>query len=155
MKKLVGTILMVCAGVGLALADAPTPAAAAAAKGLSVSQAIKQLEQDWTDAMKVGDVDRGGQIVADDCAGTNYDGTKATKQSFLADVTSGKGKVESVECGPMDVKVMGSVAVVQGSDTEESMINGKDTSGKWAWMDVFVKSGGKWVAVRSQAAMVK
>jgi hypothetical protein len=36
MKKLVGTILMVCADVGLALADAPTPAAAAAAKGLSV-----------------------------------------------------------------------------------------------------------------------
>ena len=45
----------------------------------------------------------------------------------------------------------------------ESLVNniiagttkGKDTSGKWVWMDVFAKRDGKWVAVRSQAAMVK
>jgi hypothetical protein len=55
----------------------------------------------------------------------------------------------------MDVKVMGSVAVVQGSDTEKSTTKGKDTSGKWIWMDVFVKRDSKWVAVRSQSAKVK
>ena len=55
----------------------------------------------------------------------------------------------------MDVKVLGNVAVVQGSDTEKSSAGGKDTSGKWVWMDVFVKREGKWVAVRSQSAMVK
>jgi hypothetical protein len=54
----------------------------------------------------------------------------------------------------MDVKVLGNVAIVQGSDTEKSTMNGKDTSGKWVWMDVFVKRDGKWVAVRSQAARV-
>jgi ketosteroid isomerase-like protein len=155
MKKFVGTVLMVCAGVGLALADAPAPTAAAAAKGPSVSEAIKQLEHDWTDALKAGDVDKISQIVADDWAGIGYDGSKETKQSFLADVKSGKDKAESVEIGPMDVKVLGNVAVVQGSDTEKSMTNGKDTSGKWVWMDVFVKRDGKWVAVRSEAAMVK
>ena len=155
MKKLVGTVLMVCAGIGVALADAPTPTAAAAAKGPRVSQAIKQLEHDWVNAMKAGDLDKAGQIVADDWTGIEYDGSKATKQSYLADVKSGKDKVESVEFGPMDVKVMGNVAVVQGSDTEKSMTNGKDTSGKWVWMDVFVKRDGKWVAVRSESAMVK
>jgi hypothetical protein len=34
-------------------------------------------------------------------------------------------------------------------------MNGKDTSGKYGWMDVFVKTGDKWVAVRSQSSMVK
>lgn len=155
MKRLVGTILMVCAGVGLALADTPTPTVAATAKGPSVSQAIKQLEQDWTDGMKAGDVDKVGQILADDWTGVGYDGGKETKQSLLAGVKSGKDKAESVENGPMDVKVLGSVAVVQGSDTEKSMLNGKDSSGKYVWMDVFVKRDGKWVAVRSQSAMVK
>jgi Domain of unknown function (DUF4440) len=121
MKKLVGTVLMVCAGVGLALADTPAPTAAATAKGPSVSQAIKQLEQDWTDAMKAGDVDKVGQILADDSTGLGYDGSKETKQSLLAGVKSGKDKAESVEHGPMDVKVLGSVAVVQGSDIEKSM----------------------------------
>ena len=64
-------------------------------------------------------------------------------------------KLESFEFGPMDVKVLGNVAVVQGSDTEKSTTNGKDSSGKWVWMDVFVKRGDKWVAVRSQSAMLK
>ena len=81
-------------------------------------------------------------------------GSKMTKQGFLADLKSGRDKAQSVEIGPMDVKVLGNVAIVQGSDTEKSVMNGKDTSGKWVWMDVFVKREGKWVAVRSQAARV-
>jgi ketosteroid isomerase-like protein len=154
MKKLVGTVLMVCAGIGLALADPPGPTAAATAKGPSVSQTIKQLEQDWSDAMKAGDVDKISQIVADDWTGLEYDGSKETKQSLLAGVKAGKDTAASVENGPMDVKVLGSVAIVQGSDTEKSTLNGKDSSGKYVWMDVFVKRDGKWVAVRSQSAKV-
>ena len=64
-------------------------------------------------------------------------------------------KLESFDFGPMSVKVLGNVAVVQGSDTEKSTANGKDSSGKFVWMDVFAKREGKWVAVRSQSAMVK
>jgi hypothetical protein len=105
--------------------------------------------------MKAGDIDKLSQIVADDWTGIGYDGSKETKQSSLAAWKSGAEKLESVEFGPMDVKVMGSVAVVQGSDTEKSTTKGKDTSGKWVWMDVFAKRDGKWVVVRSQSAMVK
>jgi hypothetical protein len=55
----------------------------------------------------------------------------------------------------MDVKVIGNVAVVQGSDTEKGTSSGKDSSGKYVWMDVFANRNGKWVVVRSQEAMVK
>jgi Domain of unknown function (DUF4440) len=79
---------------------------------------------------------------------------KATKQEFLDNVKSGVSKLESFEFGPMDVKVIGTIAIVQGSDTEKSSYKGKDTSGKWAWMDVFAMRDGKWQAVRSQSAMV-
>ncbi len=151
MKKLAGAALLVCACVGLVFAQTQKQPA----KGPSVSQAIKQLEHDWVDAAKAGDTDKLGQILADDWTGIGYDGKKQTKQSLLADMKSGASKLESFEFGPMDVKVLGSVAVVQGSDTEKSTTNGKDSSGKWVWMDVFVKRDGKWVAVRSQSAMVK
>jgi ketosteroid isomerase-like protein len=155
MKKLAGAALLVCAFVGLMFAQTKKPTAATPAKGPSVSEAIKQLEHDWVAAAKAGDADKLGQILADDWAGIAYDGKKSTKQSIMADVKSGAQTLASFEFGPMDVKVLGSVAVVQGSDTEKSTTNGKDSSGKWVWMDVFVNRGGKWVAVRSQSAMVK
>jgi ketosteroid isomerase-like protein len=154
MKKLAGTMLLVCVCAGLAFAQTKTPPAAAPAKAPSVSQIVKQLEHDWTDAAKAGDADKLGQILADDWTGIGYDGKKLTKESELADVKSGKSKLESFEFGPMDVKVLGNVAVVQGSDTEKSTTNGKDTAGKWVWTDVFAKRDGKWVVVRSQSAMV-
>jgi uncharacterized protein (TIGR02246 family) len=148
MKKLVVGILLVFACFGLAIAQTPTPQA----KGPSASESIKQLEHDWADAAKVGDTDKVSQILADDWVGVGYDGAKETKESHLADMKSGKFKLESFEFGPMDVKVLGSVAVVQGTNTEKSTsANGKDSSGKYAWMDVFVKRDGKWVIVRSQS----
>jgi ketosteroid isomerase-like protein len=154
MKKLAGVVLLFSIWVGLAFAQTK-PAKPAPAKGPSTAQVVKQLEQDWSDAQKAGDVDKLGQILADDWVGLGYDGKKATKEESLADVKSGANKLESFELGPMEVKVLGSVAVVQGSDTEKSTTKGKDTSGKWVWMDVFVKRDGKWVAVRSQSAKVK
>jgi ketosteroid isomerase-like protein len=151
MKKLAEAVLLVSLSVGLVFAQAPN----APAKGPSVSETVKQLEHEWTDAMKASDVDKLSQILADDWTGLGYDGKKLTKESYLADTKSGASKLESFEFGPMDVKVLGNVAVVQGSDTEKSTTNGKNSSGKWVWMDVFVKRGDKWVAVRSQTAMVK
>jgi uncharacterized protein (TIGR02246 family) len=151
MKKLTGAVLLAFVCVGLVFAQA----AKAPAKAPSVSDAVKQLEHDWTDAMKAGDADKLGQILADDWTGLGYDGKKSTKQSYLADLKSGASKLESFEFGPMDVKVLGNIAVVQGSDTEKSTTNGKDSSGKYVWMDVFAKRDGKWQAVRSQTAKVK
>ena len=155
MKKFAGAILLVCCCVGLAFAQAQAPSGAAPAKTASVSDAIKQLEHDWSDASKGNNGDKISQILADDWVGIEADGSKETKQSTLAEMKSGASKLTSFEFGPMDVKVLGSVAVCQGSDTEKSTAKGKDSSGKYVWMDVFAKRDGKWVAVRSQSAMVK
>jgi ketosteroid isomerase-like protein len=154
MKKVVGTVLLTLLCVGLALAQTQTPPAGTMTKAPSVSNGIKQLELDWENAMKSGDLDKLSAIIADDWVGIGQDG-KETKASFLAEYKSGASKIESFEMGPMDVKVLGNVAVCQGSDTEKSTSKGKDTSGKWVWMDVFVNRGGKWVAVRSETTMVK
>jgi len=151
MNKIAMVAFLVIEAVAVAVAQAPAPSA----KAPSVSQTVKQLEHDWIDAEKASDTDKLGATFADDWVLLNEDGKRQTKQEFLADVKSGKIKLESAEIGPMDVKVLGNVAVVQGSDTEKSSYDGKDTSGKYAWMDVFVKREGKWVAVRSQIAKVK
>ncbi|MBZ5607343.1 MAG: nuclear transport factor 2 family protein [Acidobacteriia bacterium] len=121
----------------------------------SAAETVKQLERDWTEASKARDTDKLAQILADDWVGLGFDGVKSTKKELLANTKSGVSKTDSVEIGPMDVKVIGTIAIVQGSDTEKSSFKGKDTSGKWVWMDVFENRNGKWQAVRSQSAIVK
>jgi uncharacterized protein (TIGR02246 family) len=151
MRAPVGAVLLVFACVGRAFAQTTSPAA----KAPSVSQTVMQLERDWLDAEKAGDGDKVSQILADDWKGVYGDGSKLGKQEFVESVRSGAMKIESFEIAPMQVKVMGNVAVVQGGDTEKSSNGGKDTSGKWIWMDVFVNRDGKWAAVRSQTVLVK
>jgi len=156
MKTISTSILIACTAAGLAFAaTAPVAAADEAAKAPSVSQAVQQLEKDWAAAEQSGDADKLGQILGDDWTAWDLDGKKSTKAEFVDGMKAGKMKLESMEFGHMDVKVLGNVAVVQGSDTEKSTYNGKDSSGKYVWTDVFAKRDGKWVAVRSQVTLVK
>jgi ketosteroid isomerase-like protein len=154
-KKFAVAALFVCACAGLALARRQAASTAAPAKALSVSQTIKKLEHDWEDAAKAGDADKMGAILADDWVRIAPDGKMETKKDALENLKSGTSKVTSDDPGPMDVKVIGKVAVVQGISTEKSMSNGKDTSGKYAWTDVLENVDGKWMVVRSEATMVK
>lgn len=151
MKRFVGAVLFVAVCFGPTWAQTEKKSE----KGPSTSEAVKQLEHDWSDGAKAGDADKVGAVMADDWKGIGPDGKVETKQQYTDDVKSGKLKLESFDFGPMEVKVVGSTAIVQGSDTEKSSYDGKDTSGKSVWMDVFAKRDGKWQAVRSQTAMVK
>jgi len=153
MRKLVGILLVLCIWMGLALAQG-TAAKKPAAAGSSAAEELKQVERDWIAGQKAGDADKIGQLLADDWRGLLPDGRAVNKQQYLADYKSGAQKFESVEVGPMDVRVFGNIGVVQGSDTEKSSYKGKDTTGKYVWMDVFQKKDGKWQAVRSEVTKV-
>jgi ketosteroid isomerase-like protein len=155
MKKLAGALLLICASVGLVYGQAMTMKPAAKPAGPSISDSIKQLEHDWTDAMKAGDADKLSTILGNDWVGLGPDGTTQTKAQFVAGLKSGDYKLASFDFGPMTVKVVGGVAIAQGTDTEKSATKGKDSSGKYLWMDVFTKRGDSWVAVRSVDAAVK
>jgi ketosteroid isomerase-like protein len=113
---------------------------------------LKQLERDWLEAERARDGDKLGQIVADDFIVVDNEGSKLTKEQLIARVKSGAVKAQFIELGPMEVKLLGDVAVVHGSDVEKGATNGKHTGGEIIWMDVFAKRDGKWVAVRSQSA---
>jgi hypothetical protein len=139
-KTLVGALLSLWIGVP-ALADTPAPGSRVGADCERVAQTLRQLEHDWADAEELGDSERIGRIVADDWTGVSNDGSTLTKEQLIARIKSRRLKTASVEFGPMEVKVLGDVAVVQGH-----------ASGALVWMDVFTKRAGRWVAVRSQSA---
>ncbi len=152
MRRLVGVLLVLCTALGLAYAQGTS--AKPAASG-NAAEELRQVERDWTEAQKAGDADKIAPLLADNWRALGPDGKLMNKQQYLGDFKSGAQKFESIELGPMDVHVMGNVGVVQGSDTEKSSFKGKDTSGKYVWMDVFQKRNGKWQAVRSEVTKVQ
>jgi len=128
--------------------DAPVPS-----NDPAVIEAVTKVERDMGNAMVAGDMDRLNQIYADDWAtvGTNP-GKIITKEKVLRGFKSGTDKLVSYELGPMDVQVLGNVAVAHGTVTEKRIRDGKDVSGEFVFNDLLRKRAGKWVIVRCAAA---
>jgi ketosteroid isomerase-like protein len=120
----------------------------------SVVETVKQFEQAVGDAMVARDINKLNETYADDWATVDSSGKMFTKESLLSDFKSGKNKLLSFENGPMDVQVLGDVAVVQASVTEKRRRDGKDISGKFVFMDLLKNRAGKWVIVRTLGAKV-
>ncbi len=117
----------------------------------SVEQTLKQMERDWNQATIAKDFKMVDRIMADDWTGVDFRGVIVTKAETMEELKSGESSNESVELGEMQVKVFGNTAVVMGTDTEKSSYHGQDSSGKYAWIDVFTMRDGRWQAVASQS----
>jgi ketosteroid isomerase-like protein len=152
MKALAAAVLAMCLGSTPVMAADVAPTSVA---DQNVVATMKQLAQDWGDSLVAGDLDKLARILADDWSNFGASGKPTGRDGFLGSLKGGKHKLESFELGPMDVKVLGDVAIVQGIVTEKRTDDGKDTSGKFVWMDVFVKRADKWVCVRSTGFRAK
>lgn len=138
------------AGVRVDWADSPE----AQAEVATVVGNIKKFEQDIGDAMVASDVNKLSQGYADDWATIGPHGEIFTKENLLNDFRSSKHKLVSFELGPMNVQVLGNVAMVQASVAEKRIQDGKDISGEFVFMDLLKKRTGKWVIVRTLGARV-
>ena len=118
-------------------------------------EAVTKVERSMGDAMVAVDIDKLNQIFADDWASVGDSGKIYSKERVLRDFKSGEDKLVSFELGPMDVQVLGDLAVAHGTVTEKRIQDGKDFSGEGVYMDLLKKRAGKWVVVRSAGAIVK
>jgi ketosteroid isomerase-like protein len=145
--------MALCAGVTAAQSKGKGDGKMKAERAAEMDE-LKQIEKDWNDAMKAKDQDKLGEILDDRWAGIGSDGKSTTKAEAVAHLKTPGYSLDSIEMGPMKVRIFGNMAVVTGSDTEKSSEAGKDTSGKYVWTDVFVKRDGKWKAVASQDSKI-
>lgn len=126
----------------------------AQSRDLTVVDSIKQFEEEIGDAMVARNIEKLNQTYAEDWATIGSSGKIFTKESLLGDFKSGNHKLASFEIGPMHVRVLGDVAMVQASVNEKRIQDGKDISGKFVFMDLLKKRAGKWVIVRTLGARV-
>jgi ketosteroid isomerase-like protein len=141
--------------VGLLAALALPVFGATGADASSVEQKLMQMERDTSQAGIKKDVATLEKMYADDWVGIDPSGKSATKAEAMADIKSGDYAVQSAELSAMKVRVFGNTAVVTGSDTEKSTYKGKDSTGEYAWTDVFVMRHGHWQVAASQSTKVE
>jgi ketosteroid isomerase-like protein len=135
------------------------PPDAAAAKGApQAPEAAKAeliaLEEDYARALMEKDRAFLDRFYAEDWRGGNWMGFW-TRDTMLEAVLSERYVVKSMKVTDLQVRVFGDTAVVQGVDEEVTSVDGRDTSGKWAFTDVFARRGGRWVAVASHTSEVR
>ena len=135
------------AAARVVLADAPN----AQSQDPAVVADIKKFENDLGNAMVASNIEKINQAYADDWATIASSGEKFTKEGLLDDFKSGNHKLMSFENGPINVQVLGDVALVQTSVTEKRIQDGKDISGQFVFMDLLRKRAGQWVIVRTLA----
>ncbi|MGC1907172.1 MAG: nuclear transport factor 2 family protein [Candidatus Acidiferrum sp.] len=135
------------AAARVVLAHAPN----AQSQDPAVVAAIKKFENDLGDAMVANNIGKIDLAYADDWATLASSGEKFTKEGLLEDFKSGNHKLMAFENGPTNVQVLGDVALVQTSVTENRIQDGKDISGQFVFMDLLKKRAGQWVIVRTLA----
>lgn len=148
MKKLAALVLFAGVIAGLVFAHSSKTSSAR----LSDADTLRQLSRNWADATKAIDVNRLSQIFADDYRYVGTYGKIKSKEDVLSYVQTRDIRLESFEFGPMDVKLVGTVGVVQGSITQHfiNTKDGKHEDYSSTWMDVWEKRGDKWVLIRSK-----
>jgi ketosteroid isomerase-like protein len=154
MKRLIPHLLITGALITSAALLVAQEKKAFANESAPVEQTLLQMERDWNQATLTKDFKTLNRIIAEDWIGVDFKGVTTTKAESIAELRAGESRNESVELGDMTVRVYGNSAVVIGSDVEKSRYQGKDSSGKYAWMDVFVKRNGRWQAVASESTKI-
>ena len=129
--------------LSIALAAAPKKPARQETSS-SVAKLLVQMEQEWSQAGAAKDAKTMDRIIADDWVSVDFQGKTVTKAQAIARLKSA-ASAPPVELGDMKVRVLRSTAIVTG----------KDSTGKYAWMDVFMKRNGRWQAVASQSTKVE
>jgi hypothetical protein len=137
--------------------SAPTAAASVGAATLDTARAQEELirlEQAYSKALITKDRAFLKGYYAPDFRGGNWMGFW-TKSTMLKAVLDDRYSVRSMDLSNLQVRVVGSIGIVQGVSTEITRVNGKDTSGRWSFTDIFELRGERWVAIASHTSELK
>ena len=151
MKSVVAIAVLVITQFSLAFGQAKDEGNKQSGK---VEQSLMHIEQELLDSIIKGDASVTDRYLSDNYIFTGPDAAVVDKARMIADLKSGDLKIESSTPDDMKVQVYGNTAVVTYGTTDKGTYKGKDLSGKYRWMDVFVKRNGRWQIVAAQGTAV-
>ena len=118
-------------------------------------QEVRQAIKKYREALLQRDASALEQIWADDYTFTNGAGETHSKAQRLANLKSGATSLDSIsQEEEMKVRVHGNVAVATGRVTIKGQYSGKQASGQYQSINVWVKGPAGWQLVANQLTPV-
>ena len=119
----------------------------------TAEQEVTALERTWIDAATNYDVAWFERVIADTFSNTSFEGVVTGKAATVADVKNKAGQA-SYSYENLKVQVYGDTAIATGITANKGTFKGKDSTGRYAWTDTWVRRGGQWQCVASHASRV-
>jgi ketosteroid isomerase-like protein len=111
------------------------------------------LEQEWNEAILRNDRNAAGAFMAEEWTEVTSEGSLLTKAEDLDELVGGY-HATSLLLSDLKVTLFGDGALVTGVTDERSTYKGRDSSGRFRWMDVWVRRAGRWVCVGSSVTRI-
>jgi len=108
----------------------------------------------YREALAKRDVTTLDDIWDDDYTFTNPHGDFLTKKQRLENLRSAHTQIESVGSEDQDVRVYGDTAVITGRVTLKGKYSGKEASGLYRSISVWVNQRGRWRLVANQITLI-
>jgi len=120
---------------------------------IEIEQHVRQLNDDWVKAMVRADVETLNQVMADDFFFT-YPLEGDDKARFISDITSGDLKIQHISREQVSVRLFGNTAVLTARDSATWLYHGRELSGQYKVMGVYIERNGKWQLCSLQACPI-
>jgi uncharacterized protein (TIGR02246 family) len=130
---------------------------ALAVTGFAYPQAEKDreiiaAEAQWVDALKAGNREQLGSLLADDLVYTHSTGVTESKSEFTQKF---KPDIQSFEYSDRRIKVMGDAAVLTATATISGAAKGESYQAKVRVTHVWMKNGGRWQLQVHQSTWIR
>ena len=121
-----------------------------------LEKAVIKVAHEMSAALTKPDLDAATKMLADSYYAVTPDGGIVNKSQFLADLKSGKFKLETNALDEMKVHfVTSDLAVITYRSTDKGAFDGHDISGQYRWLDVLAKRAGTWQFAVSQGTKIE
>jgi len=145
MRKLVSLATLSCVLLSVALAQE-----AAKEPVRSGPPALADRFRAYREAIAKRDLTTLDDVWADDYTFTNPHGAFLNKKQRLENLRSAHTQIEPVATEDQDVRVYGDTAVITGRVTLKGKYSGKEASGHYRSISVWVNQQGRWRLVANQ-----
>ncbi len=153
MRRILCTVVLVCAALTLASqpmeAKESSPVAKPAATA-DVQQILKDRFREYAEALIKRDLAALDKIWAEGYTFTNGRGEVLTKKDRMDNIKSGATQFDSINREDEEIRVFGNTAVVTGRVVLKVIYSGKESSGPYRFINVWVKMQERWQIVANQ-----